>query len=371
MLRRAPEPSQIQPVAANKGPPRASVVIPVYNAGGLLRPCLDSVLEQDGGRGMFEVVAVDDGSTDGSGAVLDGYAAEHPNVHVVHQPNSGGPGRPRNVGTDRARGDYVFYLDQDDMLGPGALRRMVEFADRHASDVVLVRTRWLKDERVFRTSRMTSRVDATLERAFRSLGPHKLLRRSFVQAAGLRFPEGRVPLEDGIVMARAYLLASRISTLGGRGRYYYYRRADVEGGSLSSSRTHPDDYARSIAAIMDIVSELDPDPDRANRIILGLYRRKALKFFSQGRFERYGPRQQHRCVTAIQRLASSHVPPALESELPEPHRARSRAVRSGDVNALIVLAGSTRWRSRRQWLKARLRAQLKRAPRRIPGIRKP
>ena len=369
MLRRAPNTSQTQPVAANKGPPRASVVIPVYNAGGLLRPCLDSVLEQDVARGMFEVVAVDDGSTDGSGAVLDGYAAAHPNVHVVHQANSGGPGRPRNVGTDLARGDYVFYLDQDDMLGPEALRRMVEVADRHASDVVLVRTQWLKDERAFRAPRMASRVDATLERAFRSLAPHKLLRRSFVQAAGLRFPEGRVPLEDGIVMARAYLLASRISSLGDD-EHYYYRRADVEGGNLSRSRTHPDDYARSIATMMDIVRELDHDQDRANRIILGLYRRKALKFFSPGRFDRYGPRHQRRCVTAIQRLASSHVPPALESGLPEPHRARSRAVRSGDVNALIVLAGSTPWRSRRRWLYARLRAQVKRAPQRIPGIRK-
>jgi hypothetical protein len=193
-----------------------------------------------------------------------------------------------------------------------------------------------------------------------------------VQAAGLRFPEGPVvPLEDGIFMARAYLLASRISTLGDD-EHYYYRRADVERGNLSRSRTHPDDYAHSIATIMDIVRELDPDPDRANRIILGLYRRKALmKFFRPGRFDRYGPRHQHRCVTAIQRLASSHVPPALDTGLPEPHRARSRAVRSGDVNALIVLAGSTPWRSRRRWLRTRLRTEVKRAARRIPGNRKP
>ena len=112
-------------------------------------------------------------------------------------------------------------------------------------------------------------------------------------------------------MARAYLLASRVSTLGGSTSSCYYRRADVEGGNISRSRTHPDDYARSIATIMDTVRELDHDQDRADRIVLDLYRRKALKLFSPGRFNRYGPRHQHRCVTAIQRLASSHVPPAL------------------------------------------------------------
>src|SRR4051794_37671906 len=78
VLRRAPDTSQTEPVAANQGPPRVSVVIPVYNAGALLRPCLDSVLAQDLPPGALEVIAVDDGSTDGSGAVVDDYAATHP-----------------------------------------------------------------------------------------------------------------------------------------------------------------------------------------------------------------------------------------------------------------------------------------------------
>src|SRR4051794_19495557 len=84
VLRRAPDTSRTQPEAANKGPPRVSVVIPVYNAGSLLRPCIDSVLGQDLHPRAFEVIAVDDGSTDGSGGVLDDYAATHPNIQVIH-----------------------------------------------------------------------------------------------------------------------------------------------------------------------------------------------------------------------------------------------------------------------------------------------
>src|SRR3954451_21788786 len=99
----------------------------------------------------FEVIAVDGGSTDGSGALLDDYAAAHTHVRVIPMQNSGWPGRPRNAGTDAARGDYLFYLDADDMLAPEALRRMLAFADEHGSDIVVVRTQWLEDEHPTRT----------------------------------------------------------------------------------------------------------------------------------------------------------------------------------------------------------------------------
>jgi hypothetical protein len=335
-----------------------SVVVPVYNAGALLRSCVDSVLAQDMPCEGFELVAVDDGSTDGSGTILDEYAAAHPNLRVIHLENSGWPGRPRNVGTDAARGDYLFYLDADDMLAPEALRRMVDFADEHGSDVVVVRTQWLKDDLPFRAADMETRVDARLGRVFRTLAPHKLLRRSFVEAARLRFPEGRVRLEDGIFMARAYLLATRVSTLGDYD--YYHRRAHVRGGNISRTRADAVEYARSVETIMDIVRQLDGDRKRADRIVLGLYRRNGLRVFETGRFDAYSPRHQRRCVEAVQRLAAAHVPPQLESKLPEPHRARSEAVRRGDVDALIRLAGSTPMRSRLGWLRGRLRRHARR-----------
>ncbi len=87
---------------AGTTPPRAqdreracvSVVIPVYNTRPYLAECLDSVLTQDLSPDELEVVAVDDGSTDGSGELLDAYAERHRNLRVIHQDNSGWPGRP-------------------------------------------------------------------------------------------------------------------------------------------------------------------------------------------------------------------------------------------------------------------------------------
>lgn len=96
-----------------------SVIIPVYNAGKYLAPCVDSVLSQTDGD--FEVILVDDGSTDGSGALCDGYAAKDPRVRVLHKEN-GGQSTARNMGLRAAGGEYVVFLDSDDfLLSPGFL----------------------------------------------------------------------------------------------------------------------------------------------------------------------------------------------------------------------------------------------------------
>jgi poly(ribitol-phosphate) beta-N-acetylglucosaminyltransferase len=119
--------------------PEVSVVVPVHNAMPYLVTCLSSAMEQSIGRSRVEVIAVDDGATDGSGEQLDILARYWDNLRVVHQNNSGGPSRPRNVGLSHATGRFVFFLDADDYLGPEALERMVDLADAQQADVVACR----------------------------------------------------------------------------------------------------------------------------------------------------------------------------------------------------------------------------------------
>ena len=107
-------------------PPRVSVVIPVFNAGRLLVQALDRVAAQTWRD--FEVVVVDDGSTDDdTRAVLDD-AARRPGV-TVHRTENGGPSRARNVAIERARGAYILPLDADDWLAPTYLERTVPVLD--------------------------------------------------------------------------------------------------------------------------------------------------------------------------------------------------------------------------------------------------
>ena len=116
---------------------KVSVVVPVYNPGENIEPLIASVLGQSLPDDEYEAIFVDDGSTDGTGERLDALAAQHEVVRVEHIPNSGWPGRPRNVGTDAARGEYVLYVDNDDHLGPEALERVYDRATADGADVLV------------------------------------------------------------------------------------------------------------------------------------------------------------------------------------------------------------------------------------------
>lgn len=97
---------------------KVSVIVPVYNGEAYLAKCLDSILAQT--YSDMEIVVVDDGSTDGSGSMADNYAETDSRVRVLHCTN-GGPSVARNRGIDVATGDYVCFVDADDVLHPSML----------------------------------------------------------------------------------------------------------------------------------------------------------------------------------------------------------------------------------------------------------
>ena len=113
--------------------PAVSVVVPVYNPGAYLRPLLDSLLAQT--EPALEIVAVDDGSTDGSGALLREAAARDPRLVVVTRAN-GGYAAARNSGIDAARGTWIGFADSDDWLDPRTLQCWRELGERERLDVV-------------------------------------------------------------------------------------------------------------------------------------------------------------------------------------------------------------------------------------------
>ena len=115
--------------------PLFSIVVPVYNAGAWLAPCVDSILDQS--CGDLELILVDDGSSDGSGSLCDAYAARDGRVAALHQANAG-PTAARQKGLDMARGEYVCFVDADDWVLPHwleTLRRHIE--DNGRPDMVL------------------------------------------------------------------------------------------------------------------------------------------------------------------------------------------------------------------------------------------
>lgn len=115
--------------------PLLSVIIPVYNAENYLRQCLDSVLAQQD-FSDYEVILVDDGSTDNSGAICDEYAAAHSLFQCIHKPN-GGHTSARKSGYRASRGEYVAFVDSDDWIAPDMYRRMCQAVTGTHADIVL------------------------------------------------------------------------------------------------------------------------------------------------------------------------------------------------------------------------------------------
>ncbi|MBL3699434.1 glycosyltransferase family 2 protein [Leucobacter luti] len=314
--------------------PRVSVIIPVYNAMPYLTATLRSVLAQD--LAEIEVVAVNDGSTDGSGAELDRFAQRDHRLVVVHQPNSGWPGAPRNRGIERARGDYLFFMDADDTMAPHALHDMVRMAEARAADIVIPRLEGTGGRRVQSLFRRHPAGEMSIARAMETLSPQKLFSRALIERAGLRFPEERVRLEDGIFVARAYTRASRILLCGAGPLYFIALRDD--GQNISSRAIDPVNYVASCRRIAAILSEGTPDPTAAQRLVLQFFQRKGLRFYAPHRWGRMSLPTRETWVTLHREFLRDFAPPAGDARIAHPTDRRKLAlIRAGDVVGLTAL----------------------------------
>ena len=114
--------------------PNISIIIPVYNVEAYLADCLDSILAQT--FESFEVILVDDGSTDGSPAIAQKYADAHSEQIRYYRKENGGPGLARNFGISKAKGDYLMFVDSDDIVDPEMLTDLYESAFVLESDII-------------------------------------------------------------------------------------------------------------------------------------------------------------------------------------------------------------------------------------------
>lgn len=110
-----------------------SIVIPIYNVSGYLRECLGSVYSQT--EINWEVILVDDGSTDNSEDICEEYKSKYSNTIVIHKEN-GGLSDARNAGIEIAKGEYIYFLDSDDWLAPNAIQTLLDFAIKNNCEIV-------------------------------------------------------------------------------------------------------------------------------------------------------------------------------------------------------------------------------------------
>jgi poly(ribitol-phosphate) beta-N-acetylglucosaminyltransferase len=315
---------------------KVSVVVPVYNPGRYLHDLLASLARQTMPAADFEVVFVDDGSTDATPARLATVAAAATNVRVLRIPNSGWPGRPRNLGLDEAVGDYVFFADHDDELGPEALERMHAFAVANDSDVVVGREvrrgkGWVAGP-LFRQDVAATTV-ADMPELLLLLTPHKLFRRRLLLEHGIRFLEGPRRLEDHPFVMAAYFRASVISVLATTTCYYWHNRPDSAGSRAWDWHL----YFASMHDVLDVVeAHTVPGPLR-DRMLLHWYVDKGLRRLGT-QLAAAGPREVTQLTGALRDLTLARFPASLDARLTGLAKVRAALLRAGAVPEIAALA---------------------------------
>ncbi|NLU68839.1 glycosyltransferase family 2 protein [Streptomyces sp. HNM0574] len=333
--------SQTSPEA----PVRVTVVVPTHNTGEKVLTGLRSFLEQTLPRAEFEVLYVDDGSTDDTVRILEEEIAARgagDTVRVLRMANSGWPGRPRNAGTDAARGEFVHYVDDDDWLAPEALERLYARARETGADIVAGRMaghgRKVPRE-LFEKPRAAAdlRQDTALLAA---MTVHKLFRRGFLVRHGLRFAEGPVRLEDHLFMLRAYLLTDRVATVHDHTCYHWVRHPGDARQNISFRPIEPGPYIDSVRRVLDVLDAPDtcvPPGRHRNRLTAKWYGKKALDRITGRNLLDLPEECRAEWFEAVASLAAD-LPPQADAALPTRLRIVAALARHGDRQLLEEFA---------------------------------
>lgn len=225
--------------------PTVSIIVPIYNAETTISRCVDSILGQQ--FSDFELLLVDDGSTDGSGAICDAYACADSRVRVIHKENSG-VSDTRNLGISQAQGIYLQFLDSDDWITPDATKLLVQTAETHSCDLVISDFYRVVGERVSHKGDIDEdRVLTREEYAAHMMEQpadfyygvlwNKLYRRDIVAAHDLRMNSAISWCEDFLFNLEYIHHAERFFALQVPIYYYVKTKGSLASQSLNISKT--------------------------------------------------------------------------------------------------------------------------------------
>lgn len=214
--------------------PTFSIIIPAYNAEAFLPKCLDSIFSQE--FDDYEVIVVNDGSTDETAVLLEGYASKHHKLQVLTQINQG-MATARNRGMEVAHGDYILFVDSDDSLCPNALATLaphlngediIGFGIQICNENIGIYT----DNPIQPTTTMSGWDYFNLYR-LKSTPVHfvciwqRVYQRGFLEKNSLRFAEGLKRAEDDLFTTMAFLLAQRVKAISSCLYSYTVRQGSI------------------------------------------------------------------------------------------------------------------------------------------------
>lgn len=244
--------------------PLVSVIVPVYNAGAWLRPCLESIRGQS--YPHLEVLLVNDGSTDGSLAVCEEFEAADPRFKIIDQPNAG-VSAARNHALRAAKGEYIQFVDADDKLTPGSTEILVTAGEKKGADLVVAhfyrvvegraaQRGHIKKELYMNRSDYAEWMCKAPAKYYYGVLWNKLYRRSLLERSGLEFDE-KVSWCEDFLFNLEYLRGCRLVAAIPKPVYYYYKREGSLVNSGISLRKTIEMKRTTFACYKDLYQSLD------------------------------------------------------------------------------------------------------------------
>lgn len=205
-----------------------SVIIPVYNVKNYLERCVNSILSQSYKK--LEIILVDDGSTDGSGKLCDEIAKKDLRIVVLHK-NNGGLSEARNYGIERAKGEYISFVDSDDWIAPTMIEDLYNSILKYGVKLAICETTYAYEcynysprttGDAFLLDKLSAYKLLLKNRRFRTNAWNKLYLADIWSK--LRFPKGK-KYEDVYIMHEVYDMCDNIAYVD-KALYYYFQRSD-------------------------------------------------------------------------------------------------------------------------------------------------
>lgn len=316
-----------------------SIIVPTYNTDPeRLDALVASVDAQTLDAAEFEILFVDDGSTTDVVPRLHEIAANRANVRVIELENSGWACRPRNQGTLAARGDWVLYMDHDDVIFPEALERLKHFTTDIEADVVNpkeVRTKsWYWGWDSFYADRPTTSGEGPL--AFLPMTPHKLYRRSFLIDHDIAFIEDRRVLwEDVFFNVLAYSRGARVAVFSSYPIYHWVQTGKNTSATFGRDR---DEMWGTIRRLLEYFAEVLTDQADIDGLTLHWYRTRVLRFIGSLEERTHAVDSDFEQARAI---AMDYVPERLDAQLDPNFALIAKLLRADDHDGVRRYAEST------------------------------
>ncbi|WP_042365544.1 bifunctional glycosyltransferase/CDP-glycerol:glycerophosphate glycerophosphotransferase [Streptacidiphilus neutrinimicus] len=329
-------------------PPRLSVVVPIYNVERYLDECLASLAAQT--MGDFEVVMVDDGSTDGSAAIAHAWERRDPRFRSVHKEN-GGLGPARNTGIEALTPgtEFLAFVDSDDTLPETAYELMIGTLDRTGSDFVAGNVRRFRSAgsrqspvhaRPFERTRLSTHISEFPALITDRTAWNKVYRRSFFDAHGLRYPG--ILYEDAPVSVPLHYLAEKVDILGDP--IYNWRERETGQRSITQNRSDPRGLRDRVTSMRLVRAFLTAQTAPEYRAHLRAYDRNALTeeipLFFRAALD--GDSALHQVFAEHVGGLLSEIGAASIERLPADHRLRYHLIAQGRIDDFLAVL---RW----QW----------------------